>query len=111
MSKNEKETKKEKVKIMTNKDKKLFNEICYAFLLMDGPMGMSPSYIKEKSDRRDNSEGNIFAGLHPLLQRTLEQYCNKWHLPLEDWMKELGLGFNDGGTAGINILNKKDVKK
>ncbi len=93
--------------MITDKDKKLFNEICYAFFLMNGPMSMSPDYIEEKSDRRDNSEGRLFTGLHPLLQRTLEQYCNKWHLPLEEWMKELDLVFNDGGTAGINVLNSK----
>ncbi len=91
--------------MITNKDKKLFSEICYAFLLMDGPMSMSPDYITEKSDRRDNLEGRLFSGLRPLLQRTLEQYSDKWHLPLEEWMKELELVFNDGGAVGINILN------
>ena len=84
-------------KPMTFREKKLFNEICYFFLVSEEKSDMSPEYVEEKARRRDSSEGWLFIGLHSLLQRQVEKYCLKWKIPLWKWMSDLGIEFNDGG--------------
>ena len=82
---------------MTEKEKKLFNEICYVALLnsvLNGKDSMeyeiSPDYITEKSNTRDNFS-HFWKTLHRLVREQVKQYCNRWDLPLEQWLKDLGV--------------------
>lgn len=82
---------------MTDKEKKLFNEICYVALINSATEGrsafeyeISPDYITEKSDARDNST-HIWKTLHTLVKLQVKQYCDKWDLPLQQWLNDLGI--------------------
>jgi hypothetical protein len=82
---------------MTEWDKKLFNEICYVALLnsvLNGKDSMeyeiSPDYITEKSNARDHLVC-FWNKLHRLVKEQVKDYCNRWDLPLEQWLKDLGV--------------------
>ena len=82
--------------MMTEKEKKLFNEICYIALMNSAIEGrtfeyeISPDYITEKSNTRDNFS-HFWKTLHRLVREQVKQYCDKWDLPLEQWLKDLGI--------------------
>jgi hypothetical protein len=78
-----------------DKEKKLFNEICYVALMnsvLNGNAAMeyeiSPDYIAEKSNARDNV-GYFWRTLHRLVREQVKNYCDKWDLPLEQWLNDL----------------------
>ena len=79
---------------MTNEEKKLFNEICYVFLMggndWKDASHFSPDYISEKSEKRDNAP-YFWRSLHPSLRGGVKKYCKLWHLPLAEWLDDLGL--------------------
>lgn len=82
---------------MTDKEKKLFNEICYAVLIYGCKVSgssisydISPDYITEKSEKRDTAP-YFYQGLHPLLRNVVKEYCERWNLPLKQWLDDLGI--------------------
>ena len=86
-----------KEKQMDDKELKLFNEICYIALInsvLNKTASMeyeiSPNYITEKSKARDNSV-HIWKTLHSLVKLQVKQYCDRWDLPLQQWLNDLGI--------------------
>jgi len=79
---------------MTNKEKKLFHEICYAVLIIgevDSKANrLSPGYITEKSEKRDTAP-YFWNTLHPLLRNKVKEYCELWNLPLAQWLDDIGI--------------------
>jgi hypothetical protein len=80
---------------MTEWDKKLFNEICYVALISSALNGnssmeyeISPDYITEKSNARDHLTC-FWNKLHALVKVQVKEYCDKWDLPLQQWLKDL----------------------
>jgi len=79
---------------MTKKELKLFNEICYVALMNSAIEGrsmeyeISPDYITEKLSMRDNLT-HIWDALHALVKVQVKQYCDRWDLPLQQWLKDL----------------------
>ena len=79
---------------MTEKELKLFNEICYVALMNGATEGrpfeyeISPDYITEKSNARDKL-ACFWEQLHALIRFQVKQYCDRWDLPLDQWLKDL----------------------
>ena len=76
--------------MITEKQKEIFQHICFGVLMESGIKSKSPAYIAEKMVKKNNPI-TAWQMLHPSLQNKVKMWANYWKFPLNELLEEFGI--------------------